>query len=153
MPQWATWKHFILFWFFSFFCSWPSSVCWSTSNISVLCSGVKPYACTMCDMRFIQRYQLERHSLTHTGMCALFEPRPHFLWLRSCMRFHIAVYMAASNSSLYCFLSLYWQVLILSCTCKELHVHLYNNICSHTLSMKWHDDIAEMPTPLIGLEF
>uniref|UniRef100_A0A3Q3XIH6 C2H2-type domain-containing protein n=1 Tax=Mola mola TaxID=94237 RepID=A0A3Q3XIH6_MOLML len=30
------------------------------------CLGVKPYACTMCDMRFIQRYQLERHSLTHT---------------------------------------------------------------------------------------
>lgn len=30
-------------------------------------SGVKPYACTMCDMRFFQRYHLQRHSLTHTG--------------------------------------------------------------------------------------
>ena len=33
-----------------------------------VCVGVKPYACSMCDMRFIQRYHLERHSLTHTGM-------------------------------------------------------------------------------------
>lgn len=32
--------------------------------------GVKPYACSMCDMRFFQRYHLERHSLTHTGMCS-----------------------------------------------------------------------------------
>lgn len=31
-------------------------------------SGVKPYACSMCDMRFFQRYHLQRHSLTHTGM-------------------------------------------------------------------------------------
>ena len=30
--------------------------------------GVKPYACTMCDRRFFQRYHLQRHSLTHTGM-------------------------------------------------------------------------------------
>lgn len=33
-----------------------------------VCVGVKPYACSMCDMRFIQRNHLERHSLTHTGM-------------------------------------------------------------------------------------
>ncbi len=33
-----------------------------------MCVGVKPYACSMCDMRFIQRNHLERHSLTHTGM-------------------------------------------------------------------------------------
>lgn len=33
-----------------------------------VCIGVKPYACAMCDMRFIQRNHLERHSLTHTGM-------------------------------------------------------------------------------------
>lgn len=32
-----------------------------------VCIGVKPYACSMCDMRFIQRNHLERHSLTHTG--------------------------------------------------------------------------------------
>lgn len=30
--------------------------------------GEKPYACAVCDMRFIQRYHLERHSLIHTGM-------------------------------------------------------------------------------------
>jgi len=34
--------------------------------------GVKPYACSMCDMRFFQRYHLARHSLTHTGMLELF---------------------------------------------------------------------------------
>lgn len=33
-----------------------------------VCVGVKPYACSMCDMRFFQRYHLERHRLTHTGM-------------------------------------------------------------------------------------
>lgn len=33
----------------------------------VLRLGVKPYACTMCDMRFFQRYHLQRHSLIHTG--------------------------------------------------------------------------------------
>ncbi|KTF84509.1 hypothetical protein cypCar_00039252 [Cyprinus carpio] len=33
--------------------------------------GVKPYACTMCDMRFFQRYHLQRHSLTHTGRHSL----------------------------------------------------------------------------------
>lgn len=30
-------------------------------------TGEKPFACAVCDMRFIQRYHLERHSLTHTG--------------------------------------------------------------------------------------
>lgn len=30
-------------------------------------TGEKPFACGICDMRFIQRYHLERHSLTHTG--------------------------------------------------------------------------------------
>lgn len=48
-------------------------ISWNISNTFVLCLGVKPYACTMCDMRFIQRYQLERHSLTHTGMSSLFQ--------------------------------------------------------------------------------
>uniref|UniRef100_A0A3B4BCZ2 C2H2-type domain-containing protein n=1 Tax=Periophthalmus magnuspinnatus TaxID=409849 RepID=A0A3B4BCZ2_9GOBI len=37
------------------------------SNLCLLCTGVKPYACSMCDMRFFQRYHLARHSLTHTG--------------------------------------------------------------------------------------
>lgn len=35
--------------------------------------GVKPYACSMCDMRFYQRYHLERHSLKHTGMSLLYQ--------------------------------------------------------------------------------
>lgn len=33
-----------------------------------MCAGVKPYACSMCDMRFFQRYHLARHTLTHTGI-------------------------------------------------------------------------------------
>lgn len=33
-----------------------------------VCVGVKPYACSVCDMRFFQRHHLARHSLTHTGM-------------------------------------------------------------------------------------
>lgn len=33
----------------------------------VFLTGEKPFACAVCDMRFIQRYHLERHSLTHTG--------------------------------------------------------------------------------------
>lgn len=40
-----------------------------------VCVGVKPYACSMCDMRFIQRNHLERHSLTHTGMRSFTAPR------------------------------------------------------------------------------
>lgn len=36
--------------------------------------GEKPYACAVCDMRFIQRYHLERHSLIHTGMRPLTVP-------------------------------------------------------------------------------
>ncbi|GAA6077743.1 gastrula zinc finger protein XlCGF58.1 isoform X16, partial [Tachysurus ichikawai] len=27
----------------------------------------KPFACDMCDMRFIQRYHLERHKRVHSG--------------------------------------------------------------------------------------
>ena len=33
--------------------------------------GVKPYACTICDRRFYGRFQLQRHSLTHTGTSTL----------------------------------------------------------------------------------
>lgn len=29
--------------------------------------GEKPFACDMCDMRFIQRYHLERHKRVHSG--------------------------------------------------------------------------------------
>lgn len=36
-------------------------------NLVRLIVGEKPFACAICDMRFIQRYHLERHSLTHTG--------------------------------------------------------------------------------------
>lgn len=39
--------------------------------------GEKPYACAVCDMRFIQRYHLERHSLIHTGMRPLTVPILH----------------------------------------------------------------------------
>jgi len=49
--------------------------CWylqALSNTSTLHLGVKPFACTMCDMRFFQRYHLQRHTITHTGMCRLF---------------------------------------------------------------------------------
>lgn len=52
------------------------------SNISTLRLGVKPFACTMCDMRFFQRYHLQRHSITHTGMSCLFilnQPQVTFL--------------------------------------------------------------------------
>ena len=38
------------------------------NSLDPLRLGVKPYACTMCDMKFFQRYHLARHSLTHTGM-------------------------------------------------------------------------------------
>lgn len=30
-------------------------------------TGEKPFACDMCDMRFIQRYHLERHKRVHSG--------------------------------------------------------------------------------------
>ena len=46
--------------------------CSRESTWLIFCSvhlGVKPYACSMCDMRFFHRYHLQRHSLTHTGMC------------------------------------------------------------------------------------
>uniref|UniRef100_A0A3Q0QYD7 C2H2-type domain-containing protein n=1 Tax=Amphilophus citrinellus TaxID=61819 RepID=A0A3Q0QYD7_AMPCI len=50
-------------------------LCSLSLNSMDRCSGfilsvdrVKPYACSMCDMRFFQRYHLERHRLTHTGM-------------------------------------------------------------------------------------
>lgn len=57
--------------------------CWYLqvlSNTSTLHLGVKPFACTMCDMRFFQRYHLQRHTITHTGMCRLFIP---LCWLSS----------------------------------------------------------------------
>uniref|UniRef100_H3CLQ7 C2H2-type domain-containing protein n=1 Tax=Tetraodon nigroviridis TaxID=99883 RepID=H3CLQ7_TETNG len=39
----------------------------SSQNCTLPAKCVKPFACTMCDMRFSQRYHLARHSLTHTG--------------------------------------------------------------------------------------
>lgn len=47
---------------------WWCVQCWVSENWCSVHLGVKPYACSMCDMRFFQRYHLERHSLTHTGM-------------------------------------------------------------------------------------
>ena len=44
-----------------------------------VCIGVKPYACSMCDMRFFQRYHLASHSLKHTGMGLLTIPISHML--------------------------------------------------------------------------
>lgn len=32
-----------------------------------LSTGEKPYACDACDMRFIQRYHLDRHKRVHSG--------------------------------------------------------------------------------------
>ncbi len=34
---------------------------------SVCILGEKPFGCDMCDMRFIQRYHLERHKRVHSG--------------------------------------------------------------------------------------
>ena len=36
-------------------------------TLSHALSGEKPFACDMCDMRFIQRYHLERHKRVHSG--------------------------------------------------------------------------------------
>lgn len=104
-------------------------------NILVLCLGVKPYACTMCDMRFIQRYQLERHSLTHTGTSSFFWTLTlsfpdfghafvlMFTWLlqtRVCIAFCLYWHVAWS----------FW---------KELYKYLQNNTFAPTLYMKWHN--------------
>ncbi len=48
-----------------FFSRWQRH---KNNSLDALRLGVKPYACTMCDMKFFQRYHLARHSLTHTGM-------------------------------------------------------------------------------------
>lgn len=53
-------------------------------KVCSVCTGVKPYACSMCDMRFFQRYHLARHTLTHTGTC-LFSP-PSDLTMRRSVR-------------------------------------------------------------------
>lgn len=33
--------------------------------------GEKPFQCSQCDMRFIQKYLLQRHEKIHTGTCVL----------------------------------------------------------------------------------
>lgn len=33
----------------------------------VLTPGEKPFQCSQCDMRFIQKYLLQRHEKIHTG--------------------------------------------------------------------------------------
>lgn len=136
----TTWKHFIMSLIVSW---WTSSLCWNGSDFLVLCLGVKPYACTMCDMRFIQRYQLERHSLTHTGTSSVSLSWPSLSLTSVKHALHVNVYMAASNSSL-CFLSLYLQVLM-------FHVSSARSFLStsaHTLYMKWHDD-REAKCPIL----
>lgn len=109
-------------------------LCENTSNSALLCLGVKPYACTMCDMRFIQRYQLERHSLTHTGTYSLFWTLTlSFPLLWSCMRFMLMFTWLLQT-----------RVCIALCQCIDKcegpAEHLYYNTYTHTLYMKWHDD-------------
>lgn len=55
--------HFLKLFFDIFFL-----ICRLNNCVLCVCVGVKPFACSMCDMRFFQRYHLERHKLTHTGM-------------------------------------------------------------------------------------
>lgn len=66
-------RSFVVFFFFLF-----------AKKVCSVCTGVKPYACSMCDMRFFQRYHLARHTLTHTGTC-LFSP-PSDLTMRRSVR-------------------------------------------------------------------
>lgn len=40
---------------------------WVNVCTSVCVLGEKPFGCDMCDMRFIQRYHLERHKRVHSG--------------------------------------------------------------------------------------
>lgn len=40
---------------------------WSVRTVAFSLLGEKPFACDMCDMRFIQRYHLERHKRVHSG--------------------------------------------------------------------------------------
>lgn len=36
-------------------------------TVFLCCLGEKPFACDVCDMRFIQRYHLDRHKRVHSG--------------------------------------------------------------------------------------
>lgn len=45
---------------------WKRHNWWMTLYLCALV-GEKPFACDMCDMRFIQRYHLERHKRVHSG--------------------------------------------------------------------------------------
>lgn len=62
--------------------------------------GEKPYACAVCDMRFIQRYHLERHSLIHTGMRPLTVPIfPKVDCITETRRVHFCLWTVNSNKA------------------------------------------------------
>jgi hypothetical protein len=63
----------------SFMCLWSLGV-WTTAEMCSPCCqfswcsllfalgpGEKPFECDVCDMRFIQKYHLERHKRVHSG--------------------------------------------------------------------------------------
>lgn len=85
-PVWIKWPVILILWdglqkrdcLVSDFHSVFGVLCGDLSLKLVLFGlGEKPYACGICDMRFIQRYHLERHSLIHTGMRPLTVPISH----------------------------------------------------------------------------
>lgn len=70
--------------------------------------GEKPYACAVCDMRFIQRYHLERHSLIHTGMRPLTVPMFQKVdCITEIRRVHFCLWTVNSNKATP-FRSVYW---------------------------------------------
>ena len=38
-----------------------------SDGVPTLSPGEKPFECDVCDMRFIQKYHLERHKRVHSG--------------------------------------------------------------------------------------